>query len=312
MTIWFRLAAAAALVIGAALPLAAEPVFPPGSRIGLEPPRDMTLSRRFSGFENPAKAAAITFVEMPEQAYAELATGLTPEALAQQGMTIRSREPIQIGGRDAILIVGDQAAAGIPLRKWMLVASEPTLTALVIAQSVAGEQGYTDEAIRGALATLVLRPALSVEQQLAALPFKIGNLAGFRPVRVVAGNSLYLTDGPKDQIREAEQPVVILAGSIGGAPPQADRAVFARQAFFSGPGLTDLAVERSQSFRQGGAEWHEIVARGKDPSGQEVVVSQAIRFSSEGYVRMVGIARLTEREAFLPRFRTLVDSIDVQ
>lgn len=305
-------AALALLALVRAGPVLAEPVFPPGSRIGIEPPAGMAASQRFSGFENPSKAAAITFIEMPAQAYAELQAGFSPEQLRQQGMAVQGRETLQVGGREAFLVVGDQQAGGVALRKWMLVVSEPSLTALVIAQSVGGEAGYSDEAMRAALATLSLRPALSIESQIAALPFKVGNLAGFRPVRVVAGNSLYLTEGPNDQVQAADQPVIILAQSIGRVPPQPDRPAFARQIFLSGAGLADLAVERSQSFRQGGADWHEIVAKGKEPSGQEVVVSQAIRFAADGYVRMVGIARVAERDAFLPRFRAVVDSVDVE
>ena len=312
---WFgRAARLAALILALFPPVAAcaEPVFPPGSRIGLEPPSGMAVSQRFSGFENPAKAAAITFVEMAETAFAELSGSLDEAQLQQQGLTLRSRETLTIGGREALLIAGEQVVGGLPLRKWMLVAADPTLTAMVIAQSVGGDEGYSDADMRQAFASLSLRPALSITDQLAALPFRIGNLSGFRPVRVVAGNSVYLTEGPKDQIQEAEQPVIVLAQSIGRTPPTAERPAFARQIFLAGAGLADLVVERSQSFRHSGTDWHEILARGREPSGQEVVVSQTIRFASDGYVRMVGISRAANREAFLPRFRAVVDSVDVE
>src|SRR5688500_909312 len=58
-------AAALGLILSAQAAFAAEPVFPPASRIGIVPPADMMVSRRFSGFENEEKAAAINFVEMP-------------------------------------------------------------------------------------------------------------------------------------------------------------------------------------------------------------------------------------------------------
>jgi hypothetical protein len=59
----------------AAAALAAEPVFPPGSRIGLEPLAGMEPSRRFTGFEDAG--LALTLVEMPAAAYRELAAGFT-------------------------------------------------------------------------------------------------------------------------------------------------------------------------------------------------------------------------------------------
>ncbi len=85
--------AALGLILTAGLALAGEPVFPPASRIGIVPPDDMVPSRRFSGFENPERAAGISFVEMPAAAYPELVTGLTDSALKRQGMDVKSREP---------------------------------------------------------------------------------------------------------------------------------------------------------------------------------------------------------------------------
>ena len=95
-------AAALGLVLSVQAGFAAEPVFPPASRIGLVPPEEMTVSKRFSGFENPEKAAAINFVEMPADAYQPLVNGLTKDALKRQGMSETSRENLKIGTRTGI------------------------------------------------------------------------------------------------------------------------------------------------------------------------------------------------------------------
>ena len=55
-------------------PSAAEPVFPPGLRIGLEPPGDLKPSTRFAGFEDPDRKVAITILDLPAGAYAETRT----------------------------------------------------------------------------------------------------------------------------------------------------------------------------------------------------------------------------------------------
>ena len=47
------------LAIQAAPARAEEPVFPPGSRVGLVPPPGMVVSKTFDGFADPAKDAAI-------------------------------------------------------------------------------------------------------------------------------------------------------------------------------------------------------------------------------------------------------------
>ena len=51
---------------------AAEPVFPPGLRIGLEPPGDLKPSTHFPGFEDIDRKVGVTILDLPASAYAEL------------------------------------------------------------------------------------------------------------------------------------------------------------------------------------------------------------------------------------------------
>ena len=50
----------------------AEPVFPPGLRIGLVPPGDLKPSTRFPGFEDIDRKVTVTIFDLPAGAYAEL------------------------------------------------------------------------------------------------------------------------------------------------------------------------------------------------------------------------------------------------
>jgi hypothetical protein len=273
----------------------------------------MAVSKRFTGFENPGKMASITLAEMPPGAYPQLTAGLTREALQKQGVTVTAREELTIAGQPAILIAGDQAGP-VKLRRWVLAIDTADATAFIVAQTGAAQQGYSDKEMRAALTSVALRPPLPVEEQLAVLPFRLGERAGFRPVRVLAGNALLMTDGPNDTVKQVEQPIVILATGAGPVPPTDEaRERLGRAALFANQTLKDFAVERSQSFRLGGVDWHEMVARAKDAaSGQPVVVMQTIRFEPGGYLRMVGITRAEGREAVLPRFRAVIDSVTVK
>lgn len=305
-----RLLAFGLACLAATASLAAEAVFPPGSRIGIVPPKDMELSKRFSGFEGPG-AAAITFVEMPAEASPDILAGLTPETLAAEGVVLKNRETVQVAGSDATLVTGELPGQGGALRKWILVASDPTLTAVVIAQAAETAGALSEADMRGALTSVALRPPLPIEDQVAALPFRLGERAGFRPVRTTGGNSLLLTDGASDVIRNMEQPIIILAQSTAPGPSVEQRDAFAKSALAANGMLKEFAVERSQGFRQNGADWHEIVARATDAaSGEPVVVMQTIRFGQGNLLRMVGITRLAAREAMLPRFRSLIDAVE--
>jgi len=300
-----------ALLLAAPAAQAAEPVFPPGSRIGLAPPEEMQPSRRFIGFENTAKAATITLIEMPAEAYGTVTADLTKEALKAQGMTVTTRETFKLGDREALLVGGEQAAGATKIRKWLLVTSDPTLTALVVADA-GTRQGYSDEAMRRALTSVALRAPLPVEDQMKALPFRLGERSGFRPVRVAGGNMLTLTEGPQDSWKDVSQPIVMVGASAGPTPAAGEpRERFARAALALNQNLRELAFERSQSFRLKGVEWHELVARAvHGPTGEPVVVMQTLRFDGGRTIRMVGMAPAKARDDLLPRFRALIDSVE--
>jgi hypothetical protein len=290
----------------------AEPVFPPGSRIGLEPPKGMELSKRFTGFENPDKAASITLAEMPAEAYPKLVAGFAKDVLQKQGVTVTAHEQLKVAGRPATFVAGEQGG-GSKVRRWVLAVNEPTVTAFVVAQA-RSDQGYSDKEMRAALTSVALRAPLPMEEQMAPLPFRLGNRAGFRPVRVLSGNALLMTEGPKDVIKDVEQPFLVLASGTGPVPPTEElRERFAKAALAANQTLKDFSLERSQGFRLGGVDWHEIVAKAKDTSsGRPVVVMQTIRFSPGASLRMIGVAPEENREKLLPRFRSVIDSVTMK
>ncbi|WP_245291222.1 hypothetical protein [Methylobacterium aquaticum] len=293
--------------------LAADPVYPPGSRFGFAPAKEMVVSRRFTGFERQGGGATVSVVELPPQAYKDLTTNFTDENLKSQGLVVKTRQTLTLAdGREGLLVSGEQPvepSTGAPaLHKWVFLVSDPTVTGIIIGQTLPAAE--SDEAMRAMLTSVRVRPALTLDQQVAALPFRVVDTAGFRPVRVLGGNSVLYTDGPKDQMMNLEQPILVLAEAVQPAPSAEQRDAFAKAALYSNQTMKDFAIERSQSFRQNGADWHEIVARAVDvPSGTPVVVSQTIRFQPDGYFRAVGVVRAQDREAMLPRFRKVVDSV---
>jgi hypothetical protein len=292
---------------------AAEPVFPPASRIGLVPPADMVPSRRFTGFENDEKAAAIMLTEMPPEAYEQMGAGFTREALRRQGLDMTSREEVTLGSRTGLLISGTMTRP-VQGRKWLLAVKDSGLTAFIVAYVQGGPDGYSEQQMRDALKSVALRDPVSLDEQISALSFRVGDRAGFRPVKVLAGNSLLLTEGPADIVKGVEQPMVILAASLNAPPPAGERRnQFAQLALRSTQTLKDIRIERSEAFRFRGQDWHEIVARATHAeSGQPLVVMQTIRFESDRYLRMVGMTREEGRDRLLPRFRAVIDSVEME
>jgi len=299
-------------VLAAGSPRAADAVFPPAARVGLAPPAGLTVSKEFVGFEDRARKTGILIIELPAAAYAEMEKSVTAELLKQGGTTLESNDPFPLNSGPAFLIVGRQQAEGLALRKWVLVASSPDLTAVVTVQVPEAESAtYPDAAVRAALATLTVRANVPVEEQLGVLPFTLRDLAGFRIIRVLAGGAALLTEGPSDAIEFGEQPLMLITVVTGAPAEPAERDRFARGMFAGTPAIKDVRLTRAEPLRIGGQPGHEIVAEAKDLKGDTAVtVVQWLRFGIGGHLRLTGIARKDAWAAMFPRFRAVRDGVE--
>ena len=303
------------LVLAAMPARGAEAVYPPGSRIGLAPPSGLATSKNFFGYEDPDNDVAIILLALPVEAYAELDRTLNAEALQRQGVTYEAREPVPLTSGKAFVVTGHQEVSNVRLRKWFLVASSSSLTALVTVQVPdAAQARYPDAAIRAALATLTIRPTVPVAEQLGLVPFKLGELAGFRVAGVMPGRAVMLSDAPADRPKLPPitiEPQILVAVAPGGPAQSSDRGQFARDLFATVPNLKDTRIVSSEPLRISGQQGHQILANGHDPSGTvALTVVQWVRFGSGAYLHLVGTARADDWKEAYPRFRSVRDGID--
>jgi hypothetical protein len=188
---------------------AAEPAFPPGSRIGLVPPTGMVISEAFAGFADPEKNAAILIATLPAAAYSQLDKTLDTEELRKQGISLEKREPMRLDAGKGFLLTGRQVAGKERYRKWLLVLASGDITALVSVQVPESDTAYPNNIVRTALATLAVRQKVPEQEQLGLLPFTVGDLAGFRVDAVLPGRALVLSaaaaETPKDTSKESEE-----------------------------------------------------------------------------------------------------------
>src|SRR5262245_23242334 len=295
---------------------AAEVVYPPGSRIGLAPPPGLAPSRNFfGGYEDPDPDSnvVIKMAALPVEAYAELAKTMGAEALKRQGLTFESREAMPLSTGKAFLVIGHQEVDKTNVRKWFLVAASPGLTAFVTVQVPdAAKARYPDAAIRAALATLAVRTSVPIEEQLGLVPFKVGELAGFRVAGVVPGRAVVLSDAPAAGPPEsAMHPHSLVAMAPGGPAQSSERDAFARDLFATIPILKEVRLENAEPLRIGGQQGHQILASGRDAaSGAALTVAQWLRFGGGAYMQMVGIARSDAWKDAYPRFRSVRDGIE--
>ena len=314
----FRSLLALFMLALAALPAsAAEPTYPPGSRIGLAPPAGLVPSKTFFGYEDLNNSVAMILVALPPQAYADLDASVTADALKRQGMTMDSREALPLPSGKAFLVVGRQDVDNTKVRKWILVAASPSLTAFVTVQMPeAAAALYPDAAIRASLATLAFRAAVPIEEQLGLLPFKVGEFSGFRIAGVIPGRAVMLSDAPAGAAGSPDstnEPHILAAIAPGGPAQSADRGTFAREVLAMLPNMREIRVTTSEPLRLSGQQGHQILANAKDATGTSpLTVVQWLRVGGGGYMQIVGIAREQAWKDAYPRFRSVRDGIEAR
>lgn len=286
----------------------AEPVFPPGSRVGLVPPAGMTPSASFQGFEDRAKGAMVVVTELSVQSYAKVLQDFAPEQMQAGGMEQISREKIPLSGGEGLLVVARQTENGVALRKWALLALADDMTAIVIATlPEAARDAYPDAALRAAFASVLVRDKLTPDEMLAVLPYRLADLGGFRLLRATPDGTAVFTLGPNDTTLPTEQPYFMVAPRAAELPAAAERERFAQRmmaGFLNRPGVR---VVNSEQMRIGGVPGHQIVAAGKDDrTGDELVMVQWLRFGPS-IVQMFGVARRDHWADVLPRMRAVRD-----
>jgi hypothetical protein len=262
------------------------------------------------GFEDREASAVILIGEMPAAAFVDVEKSLTAASLAKQGMQEDKREKFTLASGNGVLISGRQDTDGKTVRKWLLLASLPTMTALIAVQAPDADAAYNDTSIRAALASITVREAVPVDELLKLVPIVFGDLSGMRPIRVAPPAGVLLTEGPKDTTEASEQPILAVSLGVGGPDKQADRDNFARNLLGGMSELKEARIVSRDLIKLGPTQTHEIQAEGKDAkSGEAMKLVQWVKFGSGGFIRLVGIARVDSwRDAF-PRFRGVRDGL---
>ena len=291
----------------------AEPAFPAGSRVGLEPPEGFKPSTQFPGFEDSERKASIAILDLPGRAYEEIERSIF--AQNQNGLSDLKRESFPFANGVGFLISGRATENSAAVRRWFLLASAlggpagADLTTLInVAVPETASSVYPEAAIRKALASVTFR-AFPIQEQLGMMPFKLNELAGFRVMRVLREGAVILIDGASDNLDS--QPSMVVSVGRGGPAQTADRALFARDLLTSAP-LHDLRVQSSEAMRIGGLPGNEIRAQARTLNGEPITLVQWVRFGTGGFVRVVAYSRSEVWNDLFPRFRAVRDGFDMR
>ena len=144
----------------------------------------------FAGFQDAERHVSVVIAELPTAAYERLAETLFGKD--PPGATKVTRESFPFNSGIGYLHTARIVENGATIRRWVLIAT-PAATgdelikfAVVINVMVpeAASDAYTEQAVRKMLASVSFRPP-PIEERLGLIPFKLGDLAGFRVLQVL-------------------------------------------------------------------------------------------------------------------------------
>jgi hypothetical protein len=291
---------------------AAEPVFPPASRIGLVPPEGFVVSKTFKGFEDRDRKAMIVLFELPGAAFGELETSSVDSA-KKQGLPIDTREDLSLATGKALLFSGSEDVGGVKARKWLMFASAGDFTAGITVQIPdAAKDIYPESAVRAALTSLAVR-SVSNEELLGLLPFRIDDLQNFKIAEVAENRTVVIADNPQDGGDKITAPFMIISVAQAPSIPPDERDNFSRQALSGLTAYKDMRVTFAEPIRLGGQQGFEVRVDAKHAkSDADVTIVQWMRFGTGAVLRMIGIAPKDQWAGAFPRFRAVRDSVSAR
>ena len=287
---------------------AAEPIFPRGIRVGLVPIEGLAPAQGYAGFESADHGVKVLLTELPTAAFGEVEAAFkaTPE-----GVNGVKPQNIETAAGKAYYTVESAKDGTEAVRRYSLIVAGEKFSGYIAVQvAEANTKTVSDDAVRQMFATVTVRKDVPVEEQLALMPFKIGQLSDFKMVRMLAPAAILLADATDDSNIEAS-PFMVL-GLIGAAPEKPDeRSRFAQQAAAQVPGLRDGRITMSEPVRIEGAPGYETrieATSGKDNTPVNVV--QWLRFGSGNIaIRVIASSPREQWSTAFPRFRAVRDGI---
>ncbi|SHK66535.1 hypothetical protein SAMN05444159_3856 [Bradyrhizobium lablabi] len=308
-----RLTSAVALLVGVILlalgpALAAEPIFPPGIRIGLTPLVGLSPAKSFVGFETEDGGVKVLMAELPAEAYGEVVNAFKANPAGTGGI---KPESIETSAGLAYYTIENAKDGATSVRRYSMILSGGTFSGYVAVQ-VPENAGkiYTDDAVRQMFASAVVRKQVPVDEQLGLMPFKFSELSNFKNIRTLApGAAVILADG--DEVTGFEPAPFMVIGLIGATPAQPeDRGRFAQQAATTIPGVRDARITMSEPIRIDGQPGYETridATSGKDNTS--VTVVQWLKFGGSSSLRIIGSSPRDQWTSAFPRFRAVRDGI---
>lgn len=165
----------------------------PGTRVSIMPPPGFHRAQSFLGFVASPRIARISVAVTPQSVIAAVAAA-TNEALAESGMKVLSREPMQVDGFPSQLVVVEHDSEMGPLVSWTLLFGNLHRHVRLMASCLQREREEFAEPLRAALVGARWRPREPLDP-FEGLSFAIRGDTKFQFAERVTDRVTFTKDG---------------------------------------------------------------------------------------------------------------------
>jgi hypothetical protein len=257
----------------------------PGTKCSLIPPSGFVAATNFSGFQSAETGASIMINELPAP-YQQLVDGFTAEALKARGMTLISKQSIDLNNSKATLIKVTQTANGATYLKQILVFGDVKGTVLIN-----GIYPEASKIVEGKILDALLSTVYNASQKdnaLEAAPFTI-NVEGteYKVAKFMGGSLLFSKDGRIP----TNKPTLIVGSSLAKVSTP-NQKQYAQERLKKLPGGESSVVKEIKATTIDGLNGYEIVAEGKGANDKPELIYQVMLFNEKGdYYIILGQAK---------------------
>jgi hypothetical protein len=278
----------------------------PAVGVKLLRPNGFDDAENFHGFQQPSTQSSVMVLMIPGP-YSETTRGFTADQLRTRGMTLQSKENVNIDGNPAVLLSVTQNAYGQKFAKWILAFGNENETKMVTATFPKSEEANLSNEMKAVVLgakpddTPAPSPGTNVGFAIAASP-KLKLTRGI-------GKMLAYTKDGSIPAKSPDDPLFVAAPSLSKVPIENKRQ-FAVQRLLQTANTKISSVISNKEITIDGLDGYEILADGKDAdSGNPLKVYQVVLYDDQSYFLMQGLVGADLADEYLPEFKTMARSL---
>lgn len=284
-----------------------------GTTVSLAPLKGFAPSSKFAGLENVEAKASVLVVELPAEAHPQLSAlfGNAEAAkanFAKQNIVIDEAEDIETAGGKGRILTGQQNVAGTTFDKW-IVLLKGAKTVMITVQAPEDSDLDGDDVV-AMLKSVSLGAEPTLDQKLAALPFRVRATEPFRVVDTFGGLGVLMTSGPLNVDPKGAQPMLIVSYQTGGQVAAGQLAAVGEKLLQTTRGFEKAEIAKRETVSFAG-DANGAMLSGKTTDGSVTKrFAQYIGLGSDGrFVRMIVSADEGTFPSLEPAIKAIADSV---